>query len=380
MYEIGMALKNIKKNFFLYILLTLEITIAAAFIISSINAEKSATARKIILNEQFGKNSIVVRHYSLSEKTLSQFPFYLEDLNFIRKKISNKVSMNFIYNTSIFNKDDIIDFPIVYTSNLELKKGKAVVGKGIIGKLDLEGGVFDDDILKIKDKKLYYNKYSFDIVENDDTINQKHLTMDLGIEDIDLEKSVILPLELLDVTKSNLGNIVIDSPTAKDIKDILQYLQKNHSGQFTYKYYNLVNSFEKTVKDFNTELYFLKQVAYIMILQLIFGFSGIIMLFIKNNERSIAVKIAVGASRFQIIFELFFEILFFCILGLVLGSLLGSFITYNLGITTNVIKYSYYIDAYTLAFLAVLATSITSIIPICFKIYKLSPYLILNDN
>jgi|GEM_PF-4495436 hypothetical protein len=380
MYEIGMALKNIKKNFFLYILLTLEITIATAFIISSINAEKSATGRKIILNEQFGKNSIVVRHYSLSEKTLSQFPFYLKDLNFIRKKISNKVSMNFIYNTSIFNKDDIIDFPIVYTSNLELKKGKAVVGKGIIGKLDLEGGVFDDDILKIKDNKLYYNKYSFDIVENDDAINQKYLTMDLGIEDIDLEKSVILPLELLDVTKSNLGNIVIDSPTAKDIKDILQYLQKNHSGQFTYKYYNLVNSFEKTVKDFNTELYFLKQVAYIMILQLIFGFSGIIMLFIKNNERSIAVKIAVGASRFQIIFELFFEILFFCILGLVLGSLLGSFITYNLGITTNVIKYSYYIDAYTLAFLAVLATSITSIMPICFKIYKLSPYLILNDN
>ncbi len=383
LYLFHNACRNIRASKFTYLFLGLEIVLATLFIVVFLNANKSVALRNEIIEKQFDENTIMVNSYrrnSTQDKNNqnNNIPFTLNDLEYVKSELGAEVSIYLLLNTFLMG-DSFENISIIFTSNLT-DENKIIVGSEVYTLLNDKH--YSADVFRFNAEKqvVEYHGKQYDIIR-DSELDTESFTFDMGQPDIKISRCVLIPMEFLG-SDNPMGNMVIypeNKISAAKTAEVINQLKTVHSNAYSYRYYNILETYHKSTLDINARVDFGGKIAYIILLQLIFGFSGLIILFIKKHEKDIAVKISLGAKKYQIILELYLEIFLFCFAGWGIGYFLGIKIINALAEITDVIHYSVHFIPFLLSVFTIFAVSILSAIPIYYKINKLEPYQILSQ-
>lgn len=201
-----------------------------------------------------------------------------------------------------------------------------------------------------------------------------------------LDDALLLPVwqDGLTLPQTNLATLewdVAGQPDAdKKLGFIQEALYQAHEGYYSFRIEYPLRDFEKNIAD-GLRLHFIAgKLGGLMFLELLIGFSGLMLLFLKKREKELAICLAVGAKRWALALELLCELGAICALGFAVGAIVGSAMTELSNRPDLALQTHTYASALLPGLAAAVFVTLISAAPMLYKIYTAQPDRILRGE
>lgn len=334
-YMIDRAILKIRNNLKIYIFLILEMAIGITFITYTLNHVFSYQDTRSRIYKIYNQHSyaLVINH---KNENNNDIPLNLADLDQINNISDNRSHLFITKQNACYINDELQNYYLIYC-DLELfglDEANVYGGSNVWAYILDKNTTFvpSDHIISPGHFKINDTDYSLKKIP--DHIEDTYLEMNYYNYLNDLSNCILLPIkeygDITPVDRMDLNLVIEADKEGKVLNEVESFLEQNYSGSYTYTFRNIIDDYESR-GGYSLEIArYLGNMAVIMIIILIFGFLGVLYLFIKRREYETAVCIAVGAKISYVIFEFLLEVSFVIGMGCLLGIISGSVISDHL--------------------------------------------------
>lgn len=201
-----------------------------------------------------------------------------------------------------------------------------------------------------------------------------------------LEDTILLPMDQAGAALPETGYAMLEWDIAgqegaqKKLGMIQETLLQTHQKSYSYEIQYPWRFFERSVADSLRLQTIAGKLGILMFFELLIGFSGLMLLFLKKREKELAVCLAMGAKRRSLAAELFLEIGAVCGLGAAIGVAAGNAMTVISNKPEYMLQTQVHASAAVPAVLAAILVTAISAAPMLHKIYTAQPDRILRGE
>lgn len=338
-YSVRRVCQRIWHHKFLYFVLIFELAVGITFITYASNHFYSAHERQVLLEKSFSSDTFALK---ISKKNAASsdkafMPITYNDYQHIQSLSKDRTTYYVVRNDTGFTPKTVLDLKIVYTDKIKeaLAPSNALYGSHLVDAIRTDQ-LEHFQYIQIKNQKLtdLESLISFPLEPLPSKYDSISLPKSLIDREIILADCILLPLNDYKLFKEeDLANFMLymdlsgDSQAQSIINEVLDYLRSQHGKIYHYSFYKPLEDYVKSSESLTELSRYFARMAVIMLLILLIGFRGLVNIFIKKREKSLAISMALGASKKALVFELFLEIFVICQLASILGVLVGNWMT-----------------------------------------------------
>lgn len=384
-YFIHVLRQKAKYYWKYYVVLILQLSIGIAFISYALNHWFSSQKELEILKNAVSPSDIRIDMEPTDEnKSIEDRPVTYQEYEQIKKVLHGNARLSVYTSETISVKGESKNIYYLYTDAVDMPEGKraAYIGQDIYDAVLTEETV--SSFLHRKGEQLVLkdsgDSYTMEIMPR--KIEEQVMSVE-SEKVITGAQCIIFPLKDFEDNKLlREFNFIIygskDIQPETGVDKTLSRLKEKHGGSYQYRPVNPLDEQTYYFQYVTLIPLYLGKLAVIMMLVLIFGFTGVLYLYTKRREKGFAVCNAMGAGHNRICMEFVGEVMSICFMGVLAGNIL-SYVIMQFKVFDDLFSITFFPKTvFITIILAVIISVIVSVVP-ALKIKRLKPAELLRS-
>ena len=385
------GINKLWRNAVAYLFLVLEFALGVSFLVFARNGSLSVQGLQNYYDTHYTPTTVSISPSPRGENAGRELSITPEDVRYVQRQFpQTEIRYQVMQPLDFLQDGEVKRAYVVYCSLPEFAKAEriAFLGKNVRNLLQ-EGARGDlGKVCAFNGRSLELNGRSFVIEPLPKRLSgEKATAFPLSVDALfSLEDAILLPIWQEDAALPETGYAMLEwdisgqESAQKLLGAIQETLQKNHQKSYSYEIQYPQRFFERSVSDLLRLQRIAGKLGGMMFFELLIGFSGLMLLFLKKREKELAICLAMGAKRRTLAAELFFEIGVVCGLGAAIGIAAGNTMTMIFNKPQYMLQTRIYASASLPAILAAILVTVISAIPMLYRIYTAEPDRILRGE
>ncbi|MEG0166401.1 MAG: ABC transporter permease [Ruthenibacterium sp.] len=379
------------RNAVAYLFLVLEFSLGVSFLVFARNATLSTKELQAYYRSNYTHTTVSLSYTAAQLGGAPELAITPNDVQTVRLQFPKaQLRYRILQYLNFVQAGTIQSANVLYCDvpEFEKKAFTAFVGKNVMALLK-NGKIEDvDKVYVLEENSLAVNGQNFSIAPLPNRLNGKMETAFPTVTNafFSMDDCILLPVwaESLALPQNGIATLAWDiaeqSNADYSLNAIQETLFQTHKGSYSYQAEYPLRIFERSISDGLRLNAMAGKLGILMFLELLIGFSGLMLLFLKKREKELAICLAVGAKRRVLALELVCEIGCVCLLGVVFGILAGNVMTTASNEPDAMLQLHVYAAAAVPAVVAAMSITLISAMPMLYRIYTAQPDRILRGE
>lgn len=382
---------KLRRNAAAYVFLILEFSLGISFLVFARNGSLSVQGLQDYYDTHYTPTTVSISPNPTAGNADGELSITPEDVEYVQRQFPQaEMRYQVMQPLDFLQNGQVKRVYVLYCDQPEFGKDEAIAlaGRNAMDLLQSGGQADLGKMCTVDENSLALNGGTFSVEPLPKRLGgEKNTVFPISVNAFfSLEDAILLPVWQKDTVLPKTGYAMLEWDIAgqesaqKKLGKIQETLLRAHGESYSYEIQYPQRFFERSVSDGLRLQSIAGKLGVLMFLELLIGFSGLMLLFMKKREKELAICLAMGAKRRTLAGELFLEIGVVCGLGAAIGVAAGNAMTRGANNPEHMLQIQVHASAALPAILAAILVTAISAAPMLHKIYTAEPDRILRGE